>query len=267
MTLAAIALLVAGELLLAMSLAWVAQRVTGNSGWVDVAWSFATGLAGVTFALAPMDGASLTRRQAGVALLVAAWSIRLGWHIAGRAAQGQDDPRYAALRLEWGAAYQVRLYLFLLAQGLVAYGLAVSMGLAARNPAPAGLLDALGVAVLFAAILGEAAADAALRRFKADHANRGRVCDRGLWAWSRHPNYFFEWLSWLAYPLFALSGLWPWGAFALTGPALMYWTLRHASGVPPLEAHMARRYGAAWTTYTARTPIFFPRPPLRESVP
>lgn len=96
-------------------------------------------------------------------------------------------------------------------QGLVAYGLAVSMALAARNPAGFGLLDAAGITVLAAAIIGEAVADAQLRRFKSDPANRGRVCDAGLWAWSRHPNYFFEWLGWVAYPLFALSGGRSWG--------------------------------------------------------
>lgn len=263
MSLAALALLVAALLWAAMSLAWLVQRRTGNSGWVDAAWSFATGIAGVAFALAPLGGAP-TWRQWAVALLVAAWSLRLGLHIVGRAAQGKEDPRYAALREEWGAAFPLRLYLFLMVQGAVAYGLAVSMGLAARNPAPFGMPDLAAIAVLAIAIAGEAAADAQLRRFKADPAHRGRICDTGLWAWSRHPNYFFEWLGWLAYPLFALSGLWPWGWIALSGPALMYWTLRHASGVPPLEAHMARRHGAAFAAYARRVPAFFPRPPTRQ---
>ncbi len=158
----------------------------------------------------------------------------------------------------------MRLYLFLMVQGLVALGLAASMGLAARNPAPFGALDVAAIAVLAVAIVGEAVADAQLRRFKADPANRGRICDSGLWAWSRHPNYFFEWLGWVAYPLFALSGLWPWGWLALSGPALMYWTLRHASGVPPLEAHMIRRHGAAFAAYASRVPAFFPRPPAAQ---
>lgn len=266
MSLAALALLVAAVLWLAMSLAWLVQRLTGNSGWVDAAWSFATGIAGVAFALVPLGGGAPGWRQWAVGLLVAAWSLRLGLHIAGRAAAGSEDPRYAALKQEWGDDFPWRLYLFLMVQGVVAYGLAISMALAARNPAGFGPLDIAGIAVLAASIAGEAAADAQLRRFKAAPANRGRICTTGLWAWSRHPNYFFEWLGWVAYPLFALSGAWlpgwnPWGWFALTGPALMYWTLRHASGVPPLEAHMARRHGAAFAAYAARVPVFFPRPP------
>ena len=260
-----LAALVAAELWVAMSLAWLAQRRSGNCGWVDVAWSLATGLAGVTFALVPLDGVMPGGRQVAVALLVAAWAVRLGGHIAGRAARGIDDPRYAALREEWGAGFQARLYLFLMVQAGVAFGLALSMALAARNPAGFGVLDGLGALVLVAGILGEGAADATLRRFKADPARRGQVCDAGLWAWSRHPNYFFEFFGWLAYPLFALSGGWGWGWFALSGPALMFWALRYASGVPPLEAHMARRYGAAWTAYANRVGPFFPRPPNRET--
>lgn len=259
MTLPTLAALAAGELFALMSLAWLAQRATGNSGWVDVAWSLATGVAGVTFSLAPLAGMPVGPRAWAVAALVAAWSLRLGLHIARRAAAGIEDPRYAALHAAWGARFPAKLYGFLMLQAAVAFVLAAAMGLAARNPAAAGPLDLLGAAVLAVAILGEASADTTLRRFKAEPANRGRVCDAGLWAWSRHPNYVFEWLGWVAYPLFALSGLWPLGWFALAAPALMYWTLRHASGVPPLEAHMRARYGAAWDAYAARVPVFFPR--------
>ena len=261
MTLGTATLLCALELWAIMSLAWLIQRRTGNSGWIDVAWSLGTGLAGITFALAAPPFAP---RQYLVATLVAAWSLRLGLHIARRSAAGFDDPRYAALRDEWGPAFPLRLYLFLMIQAVVALGLAGTIGLAARNPAALGAADLAGAAVLILAILGETIADSQLRRFKADPAQRGRVCDAGLWSWSRHPNYFFEWLCWVAYPLFALSGVWPWGLLALAGPALMYWALRHASGIPPLEAHMHRRYGAAFAAYAARVSIFLPRPPRPE---
>jgi steroid 5-alpha reductase family enzyme len=91
-------------------------------------------------------------------------------------------------------------------------------------------------------------------------SNRGRVCDQGLWSWSRHPNYFFEWLQWVAYPLLAieLAGGYPWGWIALGGPVCMYWLLVYVSGIPPLEEHMVRRYGAAYRAYQGRTNAFFP---------
>ena len=118
------------------------------------------------------------------------------------------------------------------------------------------------MSVLVVAILGEAIADAQLRRFRAVPANRDRICDVGLWKWSRHPNYFFEWLGWLAYPIIAidLTGAYPWGWVALAGPICMYWLLVHVSGIPPLEAHMRARHGERYRAYQARTSAFFPIP-------
>nr|HAQ95548.1 hypothetical protein [Afipia sp.] len=86
--------------------------------------------------------------------------------------------------------------------------------------------------------------------------------DTGLWGWSRHPNYFFEWLGWLAYPLFAIDfgGDFPWGFAALAGPICMYWLLVHVSGIPPLEEHMLRRHGSKFHDYQSKTSAFFPYP-------
>lgn len=257
---------VALGLAVSMAFAWLIQRLTGNASWVDVVWSFATGAAGIAFALVPVGTGAVTLRQIAVAVLVAAWSLRLGWHITQRAAAGQEDPRYANLRQEWGDKYQSRLFGFLMVQALAAWGLALSMLLAARNPAEGlRLADLLGVIVLVVAVAGEAIADRQLSSFKADPAHAGKICDLGLWSWSRHPNYFFEWLGWVAYPLFAISGEWGWGWLALSGPAVMFWVLRYASGVPPLEAHMLRRYGDAFRAYQARVNVFFPGPSGRNN--
>ena len=100
-------------------------------------------------------------------------------------------------------------------------------------------------------------ADAQIARFKADPANRARICDVGLWRLTRHPNYFFEWLTWVAFAVLALDENWV-GWFAVLAPTLMYWTLRYASGVPLLEEHMLRSRGEAFRAYQARTPAFFP---------
>jgi steroid 5-alpha reductase family enzyme len=247
----------------AMTLAWVAQRLVGNAGWVDVVWSCATGLAGIAAALVPLGGPP-GARQCLVAALAGAWALRLGLHLAQRVAHGPEDARYAGFRRDWGAAYQARMFVFLQIQAAAALLLALVILAAARNPRP-GLdgADALAVVVMAAGIAGEAVADRQLHRFRADPQNRGRICETGLWRWSRHPNYFFEWLVWLAYPLLAirLDGTWPWGWLTLAGPVFMYWLLVHVSGVPPLEAQMRRSRGAAFDAYAARTSVFFPWPP------
>ena len=248
-----------------MTAAWWTVRRTGNGGWTDAFWSFGLGAAGLALALVPVSGTDWpTLRQVVVAALVAAWGLRLGLHIAARAARGAEDPRYAELRREWGDDFSTRLFRFLHIQAAAGAFLALSILLAAQNAAPGlPVSDWVAVAILVTAVLGESIADRQLQAFKADPANHGKICDTGLWSRSRHPNYFFEWLGWLAYPLFAidLGGDHPWGWLALTGPAFMYWLLVRVSGIPPLEAHMIRSRGDAFRAYAQRVPPFFPTGP------
>jgi steroid 5-alpha reductase family enzyme len=254
--------LVAAGLSVAMALAWGVQRATGNSGWVDATWSWATGAAGMAMALVPIDAAPPGWRQWAVAAVLAAWGLRLGTHIARRAAAGHEDPRYAAFRRDWAPSFQARMFRFLQIQALAGFLLTLSVLAATRDPTPAlRAADLAALALVLLALAGEALADAQLRRFRADTANRGKVCEAGLWAWSRHPNYFCEWLLWCAWPVMALGAGWGWFALALLAPALMYWLLVHASGIPPLEAVMLASRGEAYRDYQRRVPAFFPRPP------
>ncbi len=243
--------------------AWIVQQKSGNSGWVDTIWTFGLGLVGVIAALAPIGLGETGSRQILVAVLVALWSLRLGVHIANRSAGISDDPRYAELIKGWGADASRQMFWLLQKQALVSIPLATSILIAAHNPAPElRPQDWLGLAVLLLAIAGEAVADHQLRRFRVDPANRNKVCDVGLWRWSRHPNYFFEWLGWIAYPLIAidLAGEYPLGWIAIAGPICVYWLLRHVSGVPPLEEQMLRSRGDAYRRYQTRTSAFFPMP-------
>lgn len=252
----------------AMTLAWVLARRTGSHGWVDTVWSFSTGLCGAVLALLPLTGESLTVRQLVVAGAVGLWSLRLGSHILTRTLKGGDDPRYAELVREWGPSAPRRLFLFLQIQALCGFILAVAVTAAAHAPMPFGSVwDVLGLAVILIAVAGEGLADRQLAAFRADPAHRGTVCDVGLWSVSRHPNYFFEWMGWVAYPLFAIdtTGAYLWGYAALAGPALMYWLLVHASGIPPTEAHMLRSRGDAFRAYMARVNSFWPGPNKKPS--
>jgi steroid 5-alpha reductase family enzyme len=262
---AVLVLVVTVGLSVAMAGAWLVQRLTRNAGWVDVIWTFATGVAGVVYALAARPGGPGVR-QLLLAALIVAWSARLGLHILDRTRGRSEDTRYAAFRAEWGAGFERRMFWFLQIQAGAAALLALSMLLAAANPRThLSFGDVAGIVVLAVAVAGEALADWQLRRFRADPANAGRVCDHGLWGWSRHPNYFFEWLGWVAYPLFAinLGGVYPWGWLALSAPACMYWLLVHVSGIPPLEQQMLRSRGDAFRAYQARVSPFIPLPGRR----
>jgi steroid 5-alpha reductase family enzyme len=248
-----------------MALAWVVQQRTGNSGWVDTIWTFSVGLVGAASALWPIGGTAPSLRQWLVAALVAAWSLRLGLHIAVRTAGIADDPRYADFARKWGVNSARRMFVFLQNQAFGSIPLVFAIFVAARFPEPAPRAqDYLGVLILFMGIAGEALADAQLKAFRTDPVNKGRVCDVGLWRWSRHPNYFFEWFCWLAYPVIALSPDYPWGFATLLAPAFMYWILVHVTGIPPLEEQMLRSRGERYREYQSRTSAFFPMPPHKR---
>jgi steroid 5-alpha reductase family enzyme len=262
---------IAVSLSILMTMAWAVQQRTGNSGWVDTIWTFAVGLTGAGSALWPVAGASPNPRQWLVAALVAIWSLRLGVHIAIRTAGISDDPRYAAFAKEWGVNSARRMFVFLQNQALGSIPLVFAIFVAARFPlATLRAQDYLGALILVAGIAGEALADAQLKRFREQEANKGRVCDAGLWRWSRHPNYFFEWFGWLAYPVIAISTdhplQYPWGLAALLAPAFMYWILVYVTGIPPLEAQMLRSRGDRYREYQSRTSVFFPLPPQKGVV-
>ncbi len=249
-----IVLLAVPVLSLVMMAAWWWQRRTRNAGWVDTFWTFGLGVCGVGVALTLGQGA----RGWLVAGLIGFWALRLGLYLLTRTRGAPEDARYARFRQDWGARFEQRLFAFLQIQALAAALLLVPVGLAAASPRVPGWLDVAGLGIVVVALLGEAIADRQLHAFRRDPANHGKVCMRGLWGWSRHPNYFFEWLHWLAYPVLAFGA--PYGWAALVGPVFMYWLLVHVSGIPPLEAHMLARRGAAYAAYQKRVSAFFPIP-------
>jgi steroid 5-alpha reductase family enzyme len=252
----------AASLCALMAGAWLIQQRTGNSGWVDTTWTFATGFVGVVAALWPFAAHALVLRQFMVAALVLAWALRLGLHIAIRSAGIHDDPRYAEYAKQWGPAAPRKMFVFLQQQALGSLPLVFAIFVAAQLPAAAlRLQDYLGALILLVAIAGEGIADAQLKRFRETPANKGKVCEVGLWRWSRHPNYFFQWFGWLAYPVIAIAPGYPWGFAALLAPLFMFVILNYVTGVPPLEEQMARSRGEAWRSYQARTSRFFLRPP------
>jgi steroid 5-alpha reductase family enzyme len=242
-----------------MGALWAVQLRTRNAATVDVAWSFGTGVLGAGFALAA-DG--WLPRRILVAGLAGAWGLRLGAHLWARMrSDPHEDVRYRELRRRH-AHLQRFLFGFFQLQALWAVLFALPALVAAGNPAPQfRVLDAAGVLVWIIAVVGEGVADRQLAVFRRDPANRNAVCRSGLWRYSRHPNYFFEWIHWWAYVAIGLGG--PAGWATLLGPALMLVFLLRITGIPLLEERLLESRGAAYRDYQRTTSAFFPLPPRR----
>ncbi len=239
--------------------AWLAER-TRLSGFIDGIWSLATGVAALVLIMTVDDEHGA--RAGLVAALITVWAVRLGRHLVTRTLGSRsDDPRYADLRREWGEAAPRRMFVFLEYQAVAGWLLAISAAAATMRSGPLGFQDAIGVAVAMIALIGERHADRTLSAFRRERP--GEVCDVGLWGWTRHPNYFFEWLFWVGLAVIGLSGLDVASALSLIAPVVMYLLLVHVSGIPPLERHMLKSRGAAFAAYQQRVPPFFPRPPRR----
>lgn len=244
-----------------MTVSWLVQRAANNSGWIDVFWTYGTGVAGIAAAAWPVSGAD-SARQILVAVIIALWAARLGTYILLRVSRSrQEDARYARFKAQWGTRYQAKLYWLILPQAAITAVMMASVAAAARRPME-GLdwRDALGVAILLIAIGGETLSDYQLARFKRQNQTKGAICEAGLWGWSRHPNYFFEWLGWLAFPAIGLTAD-PVSWLTLLAPVAMFIVLRFITGVPPLEATMLESRGQAFRDYQARTSVFLPLPP------
>ncbi len=256
-------------MMLVMSVGWVFQRAMNNGGWGDVFWTYGAGAACALAALVPLEGmAAPNLRQILVAALVALWSLRLGTYVAVRVAKGSEDARYAGLRKEWGRRFQRSMFGLLIIQAPFTALLSISILLAARNPTTTlHPQDLIGLLILVGSILGEGVADEQMKAFRADPDNRGKVCDAGLWAWSRHPNYFFEFAGWLAYPVIAFDPHQPWSLAALIAPVLMFLLLRFGTGVPPLEKAMLASKGEAYRRYQARVSPLLLLPPKTTEKP
>lgn len=236
---------------------WLLHLRWRNAAVVDVGWTVAIGLQAVSAAL--LGPGDLTRRVV-VGAVGVAWSARLATHLARRVASEPEDARYAELRARWGGNLRLKFLAFFLFQGVLAVALSAPFYVAAADTS-AQLSPFLiaGVVLAIVSVIGEGTADAQLRRFKSDPTNRGQVCRVGLWGWSRHPNYFFDWLIWCAFVLLALGS--PYGWATVGSPLLMLYFLLRVTGIPATEAHALRSRGAAYERYQQEVSAFVPLPP------
>ncbi|WP_031013869.1 DUF1295 domain-containing protein [Streptomyces sp. NRRL F-5727] len=231
---------------------------------VDIAWGLAfAAVAAVTWLLSAGHGDD--GRRALVAAATVVWGLRLATHIARRSRGHGEDPRYAALLDKApGNRTLYALRAVYLGQGALVWLISLPVQAASYSSAPLDALAYGGLAVWAAGLAFEAVGDHQLARFKANPANRGRIMDQGLWAWTRHPNYFGDSLVWWGLYLLACTA-WQPALAVLVSPVLMTLLLTVGSGKRLLEKHMAHRPGYA--AYAARTSGFFPLPPRRQARP
>ena len=238
---------------------WYVQFKRHNAGIVDIAWSFGTGLCAVFFALiSPGDPG----RRVMVALLAGIWGLRLGAALTRRVMSEAEDGRYQMLREKWGHRVQPLMFGFFQIQAAWAVIFALPMLAASHNTRPLEPVDSLAALIWIVAVGGESIADAQLARFRENPSNRGKVCRDGLWAWSRHPNYFFEWIHWFSYVVLATGG--PLLGLAWLGPIVMLVFLTKVTGIPMTEARSLKSRGDAYREYQRTVSPFFPWPPKRE---
>ncbi|QKV71567.1 DUF1295 domain-containing protein [Streptomyces harbinensis] len=239
----------------------VAMAKGGVHRVVDSAW-------GLGFAAVAVTGwiASAGRGDDGhrllVALLTVVWGLRLAVHIARRGRGHGEDPRYARmLDAAPGSRALYALRKVYLLQGVLILLVSLPVQTALYAGAPPLPLTVAAVVLWTVGMFFEAVGDHQLARFRADPAHRGRLMDRGLWSWTRHPNYFGDFAVWWGLFLLAVSG-WQAALISVPAPLVMSALLIFGSGKALLERRMAGRPG--WDAYAARTSGFFPRPPRRS---
>ncbi len=239
-----------------MLIVWGISVRIRNAGIVDIAWS--AGFAPVAVFYSAYNQGLPARRwlMAGMVVL---WSLRLGLHLYFRVMGHHpvEDVRYAQLRREWGAQANRKMLGFFQLQGLLLAVLSVPLLIVCLNPNPGiQFPEWVGLGIWLVALLGETIADLQLKHFRENLNNHGEVCQVGLWKYSRHPNYFFEWLMWVAFYVFALGS--PLGCATIYCPALMLYFLVRVTGIPMTEAPSVKSKGQKYIAYQRTTSAFVP---------
>ena len=245
-------------LFLMMTVLWFIARRIDNYALVDVGWSYSFAAVMVIYLLLNgIDG----QRSLVLGLLVVIWSLRLGTHLYLNRIRGKpEEGRYQTLRQKWHKNPARSFFIFYQAQAISVVFLATPFLLVVLDPQQKlGLLEFIALGIAVVSVVGESISDLQLQRFIARPDSKGKVCNVGLWRWSRHPNYFFESLIWLAFALFALPA--PMGWLGLVSPLIIWYLIINVTGIPPTEAQCLKSRGDAYRAYQKQVSAFFPMPP------
>jgi len=257
----------AAALAAAMLLLWWWSLILRDASIVDVFWGLGFVMVAWIGLIASEGGASVHGRL--LAILVTAWGLRLSHHLFWRNRGKGEDPRYTAMRERHGERFgRVSLWSVFGLQGtliwIISLPIQMAMGMPEEpdcccTPIGLGWVGISGACLCSLGIVIESLADRQLARFRAG-SSPGQILDRGLWSWTRHPNYFGDFLVW--WGIFLVACETPWGWVAFPSPLIMGFLLMKISGVPLLERSL-RVSKPGWQAYTERTSAFFPRPPRR----
>ena len=235
------------------ALVWVICVKVRNYSFLDVIWSYGVAILAPLYAFA---GPGHIERKVAFTVLGVAWSLRLGTYIFLRVLRHHpaEDVRYEGLRQRWPGPGMFLLFFEL--QAIIVVIFSLPFLLAAWHAAPLGILEFAGLGLALLALGGESLADRQMKAFKADPANKGKVCQSGLWRYSRHPNYFFEFLVWVGFAVASLGT--PLGWVTLICPLLMHHFLTKVTGIPLTEEYALKSKGDAYRAYQRTTSAFWP---------
>ena len=247
-------LLIAGAAASTLMLAlWVLQRARRDGGIVDIGWAFGLGAAAVFYGV---FGGGLPARRLMVACLAGFWGFRLATYLFFRIWWSKEDGRYKTLRDNRGDRADRFFFFFFQFQALLIVLFSVPFLVCSSASGPLSWLDFLGVGIGVLSLCGELTADAQLARFRRQPENKGKTCRVGLWKYSRHPNYFFEWIHWFAYVPMSITAACGWAS--LGGPMLMLLCLFWLTGIPYTERQALKSRGEDYRNYQRTTSVFVP---------
>jgi steroid 5-alpha reductase family enzyme len=241
-----------------MIVIWIWAYRIKNAGIVDIFWALNfTVIAAVIWFLA--DGNETRKRI--VCLLAALWSLRLGIYLLIRVGShlNEEEGRYKQLRQEWSPNPDFKFFIFFQMQALSNVFLAIPFFIIATNPNPQlSIFEYIGAGMWLLSIIGEGLSDWQLKQFKKNPTNKGKVCEYGLWNYSRHPNYFFQLMIWVSVFIFAIGS--PYGWIAIVCPLIIGYLIFKVTGIPMTEEQSLRSKGDLYKEYQQTTSAFFPLP-------
>jgi steroid 5-alpha reductase family enzyme len=243
-----------------MTIAWYFSMRVKNVGYVDVVWA---GLMAAAAVMVSIEGDGSDLPRALVAFLGGIWGARLCIHLLKRVMHEPEDGRYQALRATWNGS-PAKFFAFFQMQAVIVVLFSIPFYAGASRYAGGICIWTLAaIGIWMVSVFGEYLADQQLAKFRANPDNKGTTCRTGLWAYSRHPNYFFEWLHWFTYVFLAIHSEYFW--YSLVGPIVMLAFLYRVSGIPWTETQALRSRGDDYRRYQNEVSAFIPWLPRKSS--